>query len=363
MKFVETMLNQKLLWGTLLALGTGAAAAQGSVTIGGVMDVSARSVKNDGSSAVQSLASGANSTSRLYFRGEEDLGAGLSAGFWLETGINVDSGATTGGTQFYDRRATLSLTSRSAGEIRMGRDYVPTYTTWSRHDPFSHVGVAGSNNFSTSSQQGPIRAAFGTNPNTTVRANNAVEYLLPAGLGGLEGGLMVAAGEGGTTANGQDKVVAARIGWQGPWFGVNAAHGVTENDLMAGGKFKDSVLGVNGAIGPVKLAAAWRRYEQASAEQTNVMLSGIASFGAVDVKASYLKANLKGSVGATVIDANDASQFGVGAVYNFSKRTAAYAQASRLANDGRATFVIPGGATLSAGGTSTGWEAGLRHNF
>lgn len=72
---------------------------------------------------------------------------------------------------------------------------------------------------------------------------------------------------------------------------------------------------------------------------------------------------MKGSVGATVIDANDASQFGIGAVYNFSKRTAAYAQASRLANDGRATFVIPGGATLSAGGTSSGWEAGLRHNF
>jgi predicted porin len=261
------------------------------------------------------------------------------------------------------RRATVMLTSRDMGEMRLGRDYVPTYTLWSRHDPFTHVGVAGSNNFSSAAQQGPIRNAFGTSPNTTVRASNSVQYLLPGGWAGIEGGLMLAAGEGGAAANGQHKVIGGRIGWQGKSFGVHAGRVNTENDLTGGSKFKYSVVGANGILGPVKLTLAWRRYEHAQAEQTITMLGAITSLGAVDVKASYLKANMKGTVGSNVVDANDADQFGIGAVYNLSKRTALYAQASRIDNDGRATFVVPGGSALPAGGRSTGWEAGVRHNF
>ncbi|WP_434063995.1 porin [Roseateles violae] len=357
------MKHKKILSAALLTVLAGGAAAEGSVTIGGILDAAVRNVHNEGGSAIQSLVSGSNATSRIYFRGEEDLGGGLSAGFWLESGIAVDTGASTGGTQFFDRRATLSLQSRSLGELRLGRDYVPTYTLWSRHDPFTHVGVAGSNNFSSSSQQGPIRSAFGTGPNTTVRASNAVEFLLPAGLGGVEGGLMLAAGEGGTAANGQDKVVGGRIGWQGASFGAHASQVTTSNDLPASGKFKDSLLAVNGTVGGVRLNAAWRQYEQAQSEQTILLLSAIASFGQVDLKASYLQANMKGRVGTRVIDANDATQFGLGAVYNLSKRTALYAQGALIENDGAATFSIPGGTTMLTGGRSTGWEAGVRHNF
>lgn len=293
---VETTLNQKLMVAIALAFGAGTAAAQSSVTIGGVLDAAARNVSNTGGGSIKSLVSGSNSTSRLYFRGSEDLGAGLSAGFWIESGINVDTGASTGGTQFFDRRATVSLLSSSLGELRLGRDYVPTYTIWSRHDFFTHVGVAGSNNFSSATPQGPIRKAFGTNPNTTVRSSNSIQYILPSGLAGVEGAVMVATGEGGTVANGLHKLVAARLGWQGPAFGVTAAYTTAENDLTATGKFKDIVLGVNGAVGPVRLTLAQRRYEQTQAEQTNLMVGAMMSFGVVDVKASYLKANMEGRV-------------------------------------------------------------------
>lgn len=346
-----------------LALGAGTAAAQSSVTIGGVLDAAARNVRNTGGSSVSSLVSGSNSTSRLYFRASEDLGGGLSAGFWIESGINVDTGTSVGGTQFFDRRSTVSLSSTAAGELRFGRDYVPTYTIWSRHDFFSHVGVAGSNNFSSATPQGPIRNGFGTSPNTTVRSSNSVQYILPSGLGGVEGAVMVAASEGGTAANGQHKLIGGRLGWQGKSVGVTSAYATTQNDLTATGKFKDMVIGVNGTVGPVRLTLAQRRYQQAQAKQTNLMLGVMSSFGVVDVKASYLKANMKGRVGTTVIDANDAQQFGLGVVYNLSKRTGLYAQAAQIRNDGRATFVIPGGTALPAGGKSRGWEAGLRHNF
>ena len=109
---------------------------------------------------------------------------------------------------------------------------------------------------------------------------------------------------------------------------------------------------------------AWRKFEQASSEQSNLMLSGVLSFGLHDVKASLIKTNLAGRVGANVIDANDAQLLGLGYVYNLSKRTALFATYSRINNDGVATFQVPGGpAGLAGGKASSGYEAGLRHAF
>ena len=150
----------RLVPAALLATMSGTAAAQGSVTLSGVVDAAMRSVRNEGAGSVQSLASGGNATSRLVVRGTEDLGGGLWAGFHLEHGIALDSGSATSSTQFWDRRATLSLGDRRLGEVRAGRDYVPTYTAWVKQDPFSHVGVAGSTNLYTATPSGPIRSAF-----------------------------------------------------------------------------------------------------------------------------------------------------------------------------------------------------------
>ena len=125
----------------------------------------------------------------------------------------------------------MSLASPTWGELRAGRDFVPSYVNWSRYDPFSYVGVAGSNNLVSATPNGPIRSAFSTSPNTTVRSSNSIQWLLPTGWAGLEGGLMVAAGEGGTAANGQHKVIGARLGWASKNYGVSAATTRTENNL------------------------------------------------------------------------------------------------------------------------------------
>lgn len=347
-----------------LALAAAGAHAQSTVTVAGMADAAVRSVSNAGLGSVKSLVSGNNATSRIIIRGVEDLGGGLSAGFWLEHGLLLDTGAAAQATQFWDRRATASLASRSWGEVRAGRDFVPTYVNWSRYDPFGHIGAAGSNNFASATPNGPIRSAFGSNPNTTVRANNAVQYFLPAGLGGLEGGVMLAAGEGGIVANGLTKSTGIRLGWAGGPFGVSAATVTSENNQTTSGKFKDTAVGGNAAFGDLKLTAAWRKFEQASARQTNMILGVVYSIGTSDLKFSYLKANMAGRVGTTSIDANDAKQLGLGYVYNLSKRSALYAHYSRIDNEGAATFVVPGGPAGIAGGkTSTGYEAGLRHTF
>ena len=347
----------------VLVLATWSAApalAQSSVTLSGIADAAARSVSNEGRGSIKSLVSGANSTSRLVIRGSEDLGGGLSASFHLEHGIALDTGNPTGG--FWDRRSTVSLASKSAGELRLGRDFVPSYVGWSRFDPFSYVGVAGSNNLVSATPQGPIRGAFGTNPNTTVRASNAIQYLLPGGLGGFEGHALVAAAEGSGAAD--NKTLGARVGWTGGPVSVSLAHTVSENGATVAGKFKDTAVGGTWNFGQARVNLACRKFEQGSAEQTNLMLSGLASFGVHDFKASWVKADMAGRVGAVVTDANDAQLIGLGYVYRLSKRSALYTSASRISNDGAATFVVPGGPAGIAGGrTSTGYEFGMRHSF
>lgn len=341
---------------------TASAQAQSSVTLSGIADAAVRHVSNEGRGSIKSLVSGANSTSRLVIRGSEDMGGGLSAGFWLEHGIALDTGNPTGG--FWDRRSTVSLVHKAAGELRLGRDFVPSYTAWSRYDPFSYVGVAGSNNLVSATPQGPIRSAFGTAANTTVRSSNSFQYVLPSGLGGLEGVLMAAAGEGSAAANGQHKVLGLRLGWAGGPVGFSVAHTRTENDLTTSGRFTDSTVGGTWNLGLVRLNAAWREFKQNLAKQENLLGAAAVPLGAGEIKVSYVVARFSGRVGNTALDANEAAQIGVGYVHNLSKRTALYTSASRIDNEGALTAAVPGGpAGLAAGRSSTGFEAGVRHSF
>lgn len=358
-------MNKTLI--TLAALGALAATstttrAQSSVTLSGIADAAVRSVSNEGRGSIKSMVSGSLSTSRLVIRGTEDLGGGWSAGFWLEHGIALDTGNPTGG--FWDRRSTVSLSSKRLGELRLGRDFVPSYTAWSRHDPFGYVGVAGSNNLVSSAPQGPIRSAFGTSANTTVRSSNSAQWVLPSGLGGVEGVLMAAAGEGGVAANGQHKLFGARLGWAGGPVSVTVAHTRTENDLTTAGRFGDTTVGGSWNLGFLRLSAAWREFKQAAARQTNVLVGATVPVGRSDIKLSYVQAGFEGRVGNTAIGANEATLLGLGYVYNLSKRTAVYTTASRIDNDGALTYAVPGGpGGLAAGRNSTGYELGLRHSF
>lgn len=343
----------------------GSAAAQSGVTVGGVADAALRHVRNDDLGSITSLASGANATSRLFVRGTEDLGAGLSAGFHLEHGILLDAGNPAQATQFWDRRATVSLASRTLGELRLGRDFVPSYVSWSRFDPFGYVGVASSSNLLSSSPPGPVKTAFGSSPSTTVRSSNAVQLLLPGDLGGLEGGVLVGLGEGGAAANGQHKVTGLRAGYVAGALNVAAGYTRTQNDQTSGtGAFTDLALGGAYDFGPARVSVALRRFAQADARQSNLLIGAWVPLGTGELRASFQRAGFSGRVAGASVGDNDARQFGIGYVHSLSKRTAVYTTLSRIDNGGAAAYTVPGGVSgLAGGATSTGVEAGLRHNF
>ncbi len=337
----------------LLALAAAAAApAQAqttSVTLFGILDASLRQVKNGGDS-VSSLASGGINSSRLGVRGVEDLGGGLRAGFWLEHGINVDTGTQSDAGRFWNRRSTVSLIG-GFGEVRLGRDFTPIYTGWSDFDAFGDNGVAAGGKFSD---------RLGSNVDTLTRSDNQVSYFLPA-LGGVYGQLSVAAGEGSTGR----KLTAARVGYAAGPLNLSLALGRTDVTPTAGNDELE-VLVIGGAydLGFARLLGSWRQNEFGSAKVTVTSLGATVPMGQGTVRVSFTRADGQGRTPAgTLLDANDADQIALGYVHALSKRTSVYATYARVANDGNATYATATPPALSGGATSTGYEFGLRHSF
>lgn len=339
----------------------GSACAQ-SVQLFGVADAGFRHVSTQGVGSNNLLASGSYSSSRWGLRGAEDLGGGLAASFWLESFLSVDSGAVS--PAGFQRRSTLSLSQRSLGELRLGRDYTPTHSNWSRFDPFAYVGI-GSVQLLVLGATGntPVTAAFGNGPNPLQRVSNSVQYLLPANDEGVDGGLMYSFAEGGTAANDQHRVGGGRLGVTRGAFAVSAAYLRTHDNLTTLGAFTDSVLAGEYDFRFVKVSGGLRRLAYAGARQDNWLLAARVPLGAHELKASWNRAGWGGRVGATRIDGNRADQVALGYVYHFSKRTHFYATIARITNAGAARYVVPSAPAGTAGATSSGFETGINHEF
>ncbi|NML42245.1 porin [Ramlibacter sp. G-1-2-2] len=179
---------------TWIALGicsalAGPALAQSSVSIYGIVDVGV--TKQNGGTTPLSGGNGVTGpggdkwdvrqayASRLGFRGTEDLGGGLRAGFNMEMRFMPDTGAMQGTQAFFGR--SVVTFGGSAGELIMGRDYLPAFYVAIAADPFSYNGIA---------QMGQLHtfpgysAADGTGPVQAVRNDNQISYKSPS-MGGF----------------------------------------------------------------------------------------------------------------------------------------------------------------------------------
>jgi predicted porin len=354
-------MKKSLLALAALTAFAGAASAQSSVTLFGIVDVSARYTEY-GDTGKYQLASSGNSTSRLGFRGVEDLGGGLKAGFWIEGQLDPDTG--TAGGQTWTRRSTVSLMG-GFGEVRLGRDYTSTFWNWTVFDPFGTNGVGAATNLGLEITNRVPGGSYGT----LVRADNMIGYFLPA-MGGLYGQIQQSAGEG---ANG-NKYTGFRLGYAAGPFNVAGAWGTTEVTPTLDGDNWNIAGAWTTGFG--KFSAFYGMIEVASFEQSNWFLGYQLPIGAFTIKASYGEVERTGvptgvQCGA-VVDANcftngDADQVALGFTYDLSKRTALYGTYSMIGNSGTRfrTQSMP-----NAGGTynvlskdATGYEFGVRHSF
>ena len=358
---------------TALCAAVGLAQAQ-SVEVFGVLDVAYLSTTATGSAKVNSLSTDSNTSSRLGFRGNEDLGGGMRASFWLEAAHSPDSGlgsvtnvnnqssgqaSSPSGTQgmTFGRRSTVSLAGTSWGEIRLGRDYVPSFNnlTVSMH-PFGTNGVG-----SAGSLFYPL-AANGTTARTSVRTSNSIGYILPSDLGGFNGHVMYAMGENASDLYNADdgQHTGVRLGYRnGPW-NMAIASGTTKYTTTAkvANDYVQTNFAINYQLGKAKLMFLTNENKLGATKIKTDMLGTQYDMSSGQVRYAYTTLKATG-VG------NDATQWAVGYVHDLSKRTALFTNYSVVRNKGTGKqFTVGGGNNVTtAGGSSTGYEFGLRHSF
>ena len=167
----------------------GAAQAQSSVTVYGILDVGYIGGNNRGFSSTgtpqratyNSFGSSAESTSRIGFRGTEDLGGGMSAFFTIETAVTPNTAAgVTGGT---NRQTFVGLGKKGLGNMSIGTQYTAIHTAigaTSAGQQNNMVGdviypIAPGNNGNTVGDQAAIAGTNQNQTNTgayTIRTNN-----------------------------------------------------------------------------------------------------------------------------------------------------------------------------------------------
>ncbi|MEB0110208.1 porin [Variovorax sp. RTB1] len=422
----------------------GIASAQSSVTLFGVVDASvshysskaelanpfavAPFVTPTGIKQSQTVLgnSGYNS-SRIGFRGTEDLGGGLAASFWLESSMSNDDGAKA--LSNFNRRSTVSL-SGGFGEVRLGRDYTATFWNDTVFDPFGTNGVGTSAIFGSNLRlavlRGPGAASGGSVGDTYVRTSNSIGYFLPPNLGGFYGQVQYALPEtvknSGLDQSQKGRYVGGRFGYANGPLDVAVAYGQSTaadtpsvvTGLVVGNSQQRKIdtlnLGASYDFGPAKLFAELSQAKDKNKLGTSAALAGLPYFvttsqtdkyngalvgvtvpvGAGLIRASYSR--VKFSNGATpVVNVQNffstsnfdstANQLALGYVHNLSKRTALYATIAKLKiTDGQNSQVLGGQSITQSNGTnptggvgnspagytqrsSLGYDFGVRHSF
>jgi predicted porin len=347
----------------------GVASAQSSVTLFGIVDAGVSHYKTSGGQKRTVLSNSGYNSSRLGFRGTEDLGGGMSASFWLEGGMTNDDGTPAG--FMFQRRSTVSLAG-GWGEVRLGRDYTATFYNDSVFDPFGTNGVGTNviNKARNTITAAPFAAGFAAN-NSPTRVSNAVSYFLPSNLGGFYGQVQYALHEqvrpDTTGAGDNGRYLGARFGYANGPINVALAAGKrsgTEPTLAATPDVKTVNLGAQYDFGAAKLMGEVSRekYSVGATETTGkgLMIGTLVPVGAGEIRASVGRVKLD-TAGADP----RATQLALGYVHNLSKRTALYATYARIKNkDGAALPIIPtGGAAGIANASSSGYDLGIRHSF
>ncbi len=355
-------------------LVSGIASAQTSVTLFGSLDTNVQ----HGTGSVGNLtrvSSGGLASPKLGFRGTEDLGGGLMAGFWIETGFNPDTGAgaatntnnqasgaapagTAGGQGMtFNRRSTVSLGS-SWGEVRLGRDYTAHYWVQDVFDPFSNLSIGAS--------QVDVSAITGV---TTVRASNAISYLYGHGFNagsvgygpdGFEGSgfqAQVSYYLGENLSNAANPDDGKGYGIRGTYstgpFVISAAAGTTR---YAAGNVHQNGIGASYNFGFVNLMAQYEADKNGAIDARGFIVGAVVPVGSGRIRVAYSRYRSDAASNPT------AGKWAVGYVHNLSKRTALYTTFAHVTNKGTSAQALAGSVT-AAGTSSNGYEFGVRHNF
>ncbi len=299
-----------------LATLSGAALAQSSVTIYGRLDASVGANKAGApgtARSVSQLESGLLTTSRLGFRGTEDLGGGMRAIFQLEGALNVDNG-TSNGFRF-DRMSIVGLQA-GFGTVKLGRhdtafddirDITVSSALWDSEFSPSKIAYANS--------VGGV--AVGHVADYSSRADNQIRYESPT-FGGFTAGLSYGLDE--QAAPVKRDVTAFNLRYRAG--GLDAGLGYQEqNNEVSASKREYTTLAAAYNFGAFRVSGGYNMAEQGTLESDGFVIGANMPMGPWDFSVAYAY-NKSENAG---VDSAKSKGLSLGATYSLSKRTRVYA--------------------------------------
>lgn len=327
------------------------AIAQSSATIYGLIDMGfVRESGGPNGASVSKLTSGVASGSRLGFRGEEDLGGGLSAFYTLEMGLLADTGGIAQGGLGFGRQSLVGIKG-GLGSVMLGRQYTPVAFLQTETDPFV-TGLAG--------DSANLISAGGAGGNN--RMDNTIRYAHQT-AGGLTLDLVHGFGETAGNARARRQFggavgyVSGQVYVKLGHHSVNDANGTPGRITFLGAKYDFGVATAHFNYVVNKGSAVFGLVNK---DSRDVLIGVSVPYGAGRFMASYIRKNDR-----TASD-EDASQWAIGYTHALSRRTSLYTSIARIDNSAAPTsktgFYRVGNATEQGLG-SRGLNFGVRHVF
>jgi predicted porin len=413
----------------------GAAQAQSSVTVYGLIDVgfasSSQTAAGNGAqtnAAVQAsqgnivtktqtsgFGGGGESTGRLGFRGNEDLGGGTSAFFTVEMALSPDSSTNISSTNATsNRQSFLGLGQKGIGRASIGMQYTPVHEAVAVTDAggtnnvngnviYDRAGGAGSQQIvAGSGNLGQPGSGMSTNTSYTIRSSNSLSLKSENIAGFTAKGFMVSGGKDTNTASQSTSTTGYGLGADYTWkkLYVTAAYQTFLSEGLPSGTNVSTTF-TAGYAGGVSTPGT-------NARDTQQYYAATYDFGILKAYAQYVTRKVSYNNNSSIYVQRSAQQVGVrapitpkittwasagtgsinptgstgdnskfngwqiGSDYNLSKRTNLYAIYGQTATSANQTGLYSAGTAVTAtnallgGQTSynaSSYAVGVRHTF
>jgi predicted porin len=372
-------MNKKLLTVAITAALVAPTAVLADVTVYGKLHMSM-----DYSDSNTDLAPGAverkanlgisSNSSRIGFKGDEDLGGGLKAVWQVESTVNTEEGQGSS--------PNLSAMNTKSGGIATRNTFLGLAGDFGtvlvgKHDtPFKMFGRSLDQFGDTIADS---RQLFGDGSGWDLRAPNVLAYITPSFSGFSAVAAYVTGLNESSAGPDNNKLTAFSMNGtykNGPIYAGLAyeVHNV-KNTVAVGDRKNPSALRIGGsyALGAAKIGAMYEVLNDTAivgeVDRSGWTLFGTYAFGLETVKLAYTYAGEWDTQATGTMNNTDASLLAIGLDHKFSKRTTGYVQYTALTNEDSADYVLGGGGGYGdpvapgLGKDPSAFSVGLIHNF
>ena len=308
---------KKLLLALLAVSSVGAAQAQSSVTMYGLLDVGYTGISERVSTPVTGVqksqtnkfGQSAESSSRLGIKGSEDLGNGTSAFFTAEFQLYPSNQSLSGSSKVYDddsasglinRQSFVGLKKTGLGQVAIGTQFTPVYNAVAATDPGALNNVVGSVIYAANGTDGVSNNSFMARSSNAITAKTDSFY-------GFTVGAMAAQNNQNTTQNAQYQ--GGRDNQGG--YGLNADY--TWNKLyatLAYQNFKTQQTVYSSSV-PASLINTYGNTNSINSKDAQTYAGATYDFGILKAYASWISDKATSTINSSQFAKRQGQQIGV----------------------------------------------------